>query len=55
MSNINSTSRDILNGMTPYDATLTILTKEQMEKLGTIKIEADEVSLSPSLMKEGDK
>ena len=55
MSNINSTSRDILNGMTPYDATLAILTKEQMEKLGTIKIDADEVNLSPSLMKEGGK
>ena len=55
MSNINSTSRDILNGMTPYDATLTTLTEEQMEKLGTTKIEADEVNLSPSLMKEGGK
>ena len=55
MSNINSTSRDILNGMTPCDATLTILTKKQMEKLGTIKIDADEVNLSPGLMKEGGK
>ena len=55
MSNINNTSRDILNGETPYTATLTILKEEQMEKLGTIKIEADEVNLSPSLMKEGDK
>ena len=55
MSNINSTSRDILNGMTPYDATLTILTKGQMKKLGTSKIDADEVNLSPRLLKEGDK
>ena len=55
MSNINSTSRDILNGRTPYDATLMILTEEQIEKLGTIKIDADEVNLSPSLMKEGGK
>ena len=52
MSNINSTSRDILNGMSPYDATLMILTEEQMKKLGITKIEADEVNLSPSLMKE---
>ena len=53
MSNINSTSRDILNGRTPYDATLMILTEEQIEKLGTIKIDADEVNLSPSLLKTG--
>ena len=55
MSNINSTSRDILNGKTPYDATLIIFSEEQMEKLGIIKIEADEVNLSPSLMREGGK
>ena len=55
MSNINSTSRDILNGMSPYDAALMIFTEEQMEKLGTKKIDADEVNLSPSLMKEGRK
>ena len=55
MSNINSTSRDILNGMSPYDAALMIFTEEQMEKLGTKKIDADEVNLSPSLMKEGGK
>ena len=55
MSNINSTSRDILNGKTPYNASLMIFTEEQMEKLGTKKIDADEVNLSPSLLKEGDK
>lgn len=55
MSNINSTSRDILNGKTPYDATLLILNEEIINKLGVIKIEADEVNLSPRLLKAGDK
>ena len=55
MSNINSTSRDTLNGRTPYDANLLIIGEEIIEKLGVIKIEADEVNLSPKLLKEGDK
>lgn len=55
MSNINSTSRDILNGSTPYNAALLILNEEKIEQLGVIRIEADEVNLSPSLLKEGDK
>ena len=55
MSNINSTSRDTLNGKTPYDAALLILKEEVMKKLGVTKIEADEVNLSPNLLKEGDK
>ena len=55
MSHINSTSRDILNGKTPYEATLLILDKEKIEKLGIIKIAADEVNLSPNLLKVGDK
>lgn len=55
MSNINSTSRDSLNGKTPYDAMLLMLDEETIEKLGTIKITADEVSLSPNLLKRGDK
>jgi len=55
MSHINSTSRDILNGKTPYDATLLILNEELINKLGIIKIEADEVNLSPNLLKDGDK
>ena len=54
MSNINSTSRDTLNGKTPYDATLLIVDEEIIEKLGVIRIEADEVNLSPSLLKEGE-
>ncbi len=55
MSNINSTSRDSLNGKTPYEAELLILNKETIEELGVTKVEADEVNLSPKLLKEGDK
>ena len=55
MSNINSTSRDTLNGKTPYEATLLILNEEVIKQLGVTKIEADEVNLSPNLLKEGDK
>ena len=55
MSNINSTSRDTLNGKTPYDAALLALKEEVIKKLGVSKIEADEVNLSPNLLKEGDK
>lgn len=55
MSHINSTSRDTLNGKTPYDAIQLKLDEETIEKLGVKKIEADEVKLSPSLLKDGDK
>lgn len=54
MSNINSTSRDTLNGKIPYDATLLILDEEILKKLGVMRIEADEVNLSPNLLKAGD-
>jgi IS30 family transposase len=55
MSSINSTSRDSLNGKTPYEAILLKMNKELIEKLGVIKVKADEVNLSPKLLKEGDK
>ena len=55
MSNINSTSRDTLNGKTPYNAILLTLDEEIIKKLGVIKIHHDEVNLSPKLLKEGDK
>jgi len=55
MSHINSTSRDILNGKTPYDAILLMLNEETIEKLGIVRITADEVNLSPKLLKDGDK
>ena len=55
MSNINSTSRDILNGKTPYNAILLTFNEEIINKLGVIKIHPDEVNLSPKLLKSGDK
>ena len=55
MSNINSTSRDILNGKTPYKAILLMLNEEEIKRLGVIRIEADEVNLSPNLLKGGDR
>lgn len=55
MSNINSTSRDSLNGNTPYNASLMILDEREINELGITKIEADKVNLSPKLLKAGDK
>lgn len=55
MSHINSTSRDSLNGRTPYDAELLMLNENMINKLGVSKIIADDVNLSPRLLKEGDK
>ena len=55
MSNINSTSRDTLNGQTPYNAILLTLDEEIVNKLGVIKIHPDKVNLSPKLLKRGDK
>lgn len=55
MSHINSTSRDILNGKTPYEANLLILDEEIINKLGVTKIKPDDVNLSPKLLKVGDK
>jgi len=55
MSNINNASRDILNGKTPYEAILLTLDENIVRKLGNEKIAADEVNLSPKLLKAGDK
>ncbi len=55
MSHINSTSRDSLNGKTPYDAALLILDEKIINELGVTKVKADDVNLSPKLLKEGDK
>lgn len=55
MSNINSTSRDILNGKTPHDAMSLIIDDEKIKELGSVKINADEVNLSPNLLKVGDE
>lgn len=56
MSNINSTSRDILNGNTPYNAVLLMLDEKIINALGITKVKPDEVNLSPNLLKKvGDK
>ncbi len=55
MSNINSTSRDILNGKTPHDAMTLSIDEEFINSLGSHKIGADDVNLSPKLLKRGDK
>lgn len=55
MSNINSISRDTLNGKTPYEAMTLVITEEIIAKLGIQKIKADDVNLSPKLLQEGDR
>lgn len=55
MSHINSTSRDILNGKTPFKAVQLKLKKNLTKKLGVIEIKPDEVCLSPNLLKSGDE
>lgn len=55
ISNINSISRDTLNGKTPYEAMTLVITEEIIAKLGIQKIKADDVNLSPKLLKEGDR
>ena len=51
MSNINSTSRDCLNGKTPFDAITLSLEENLINLLGTHSIKADDVNLSPNLLK----
>lgn len=50
-SNINNTCRDLLNGKTPYEAMQLLTSKENIKKLGTNYIPANDVSLSPNLIK----
>ncbi len=54
-SHINSVSRDSLEGKTPYDIVEPIISKEILLKLGIERINADDVNLSPKLLKGGDK
>lgn len=54
MSHINSTSRDSLNGKPPYEAMKLLIDEEIINKLNVKKIIADEVNLSPKLLKRGD-
>lgn len=51
-SNINSVSREKLNGVTPYEASKVIVNEEILAKLNIKKIEADKVNLSPILLKK---
>lgn len=55
MSNINSTSRDVLNGKTPFEAVQLKLEKSLLKKFGVVEIKPDEVCLSPNLLKRRDK
>ncbi|MDO5556608.1 MAG: IS30 family transposase [Clostridia bacterium] len=48
MSNINSTSRDSLNGGTPYEAAKLQLNEKNIEKLGINHINPNNVNLSPN-------
>ena len=52
MSHINSYKRKKLNNISPYDIFSTIYGKETIDKLGIIKIEPNDVSLSPKLLKK---
>ncbi len=52
-NNINNTSRDILNGRTPYEASKLLIDENILQKLNIIKIEPDEINLSPLLIKKG--
>ena len=55
MSNINNTSRDCLNGKTPFEAITLSLDEEFIKLLGTYKINADDVNLSQKLLIQGGK
>ena len=54
-SHINSTSRIILNNKTPYEAISTLINKELIDKFNIIKINSDDINLSPSLLKNRGK
>lgn len=54
-SHINSTSRDSLNGNTPYEAIKLLIDESIINKLGIRKIEPEDVNLSSKLLQEGDK
>ena len=53
-SHINSVSRDSLNGRCPYDVIEPQITKDILSKMGFERINADDIRLSPKLLKEGD-
>lgn len=54
-SHINSTSRDSLNGQCPYDKIKEVISEKILNDMGYSKINADDIILSPKLLKGGDK
>ena len=54
-SHINSTSRIILNNKAPYEAIQTLVDKEVISKLGIQFVKPDDINLSSSLLKRGNK
>lgn len=50
MSHIASIPREKLNGKTPFKATFELLSEEQLNSLGIVEIDKDEVSLSPKIL-----
>ena len=52
MSHINSYSRDKLNGKSPLDLFSLLYGSDTLEKLGQIRIEANEILLKPLLLKK---
>ena len=51
-SHINSVPRPSLYGLTPYEASLPFMGREILDRLHIIKIEKDDVNLSPKLLKK---
>ena len=51
-SHINSVPRKSLYGMTPYEKALPVLGKAVLDKLGIFKVDKDDVTLSPKLLKK---
>lgn len=51
MNHINSEKRDSLNGHSPYEVSRILLDNRLHEELGLIEIPADEVMLTPALIK----
>ena len=54
-SHINSTSRVILNNKTPYEAVQILINKDIIEKFNIKYITPDDINLSSSLLKKGNK
>lgn len=52
INNINNTARDGLNGRTPYELASLLMDKCVLEYLNLYKIEPDDVSLRPTVLKE---